>query len=127
MGIRNFKNIESYQLKISSLQEERTDISNKIQNIQMYFELYFPLTVLFHERSRYSIQEKEKVIKKTMTSAFLLDESKALSGLVKATFHMTWSIYYFQIKESEKAYAHAKKRLNILQEHPHIIEDSLSK
>jgi hypothetical protein len=38
---------------------------------------------------------------------------------------MTWSMYYFLIKESEKAYAHAKKRLNILQEHPHLIEDSL--
>ena len=125
MGIRNFKNIESYQLKITSLQEERADISDKIQNIQMYFELYFPLTVLFHEGSRYSIQEKEEVIKKTMTSPFLLNESKALSGLAKATFHMTWSMYYFLIKESEKAYAHAKKRLNILQEHPHLIEDSL--
>ena len=125
MGIRNFKNIESYQLKIANLQKERASISNKIQNIQNYFELYFPLTVLFHEGSRYSIQEKKKVIKETMTSPFLLDESKALSGLAKATFHMTWSMYYFLIKESEKAYAHAKKRLNILQEHPHLIEDSL--
>jgi len=124
MGIRNFKNIESYQKKIVNLQSERADISNKIQNIQIYFELYFPLTVLFHEGSRYSIQEKEKVIAETMTNEYLLDDSRALSGLAKATFHMTWSIYYFLTEDSEKAYAHAKKRLNILQSHPHLIEDS---
>lgn len=124
MGIRNFKNIESYQKKIENLQKERAEISLKIQNIQIYFELYFPLTVLFHEGSRYSIQEKEEVITKTMTNEYLLDESKPLSGLAKATFHMTWSIYYFLTNENEKAYAHAKKRLNILQQNPHLIEDS---
>lgn len=126
VGFRNFKNIQTYKDKLDDLQSERVEITRKIQNIQDYFELYFPLTTFFYEGSRFSVQEKEKVINETMTNPLLQDESKALSGLAKATFHITWSIYYFLKKETEIAYAHAKKRLDILQQHPHLIEDSFT-
>lgn len=125
-GFRTFKTIQTYKEKLDNLQKERVEITSKIQNIQDYFELYFPLTTLFYEGSRFSIQEKEKVINETMTNPLLLDENNALSGLAKATFHITWSIYYFLKKETERAYAHAKKRLDILQMHPHLIEDSFT-
>lgn len=125
-GFRTFKTIEAYQKKLDSLQKERSEINSKIQNIQNYFELYLPLTTLFYEGSRFSIQEKEKVINETVNHPLLQHEENALSGLAKATFHVTWSIYYFLKKETEPAYAHAKKRLDILQAHPHLIEDSFS-
>lgn len=126
IGVRNFKNIQSYQIKLADLQKERAEISSKIQNIQNYFELYFPLTTLFYEGSRISVEEQKELISKTMTNPLLLDENKALSALAKATFHITWSIYFFLQKETERAYAHAKKRLDILNDHPYLIEDSFT-
>lgn len=125
-GVRNFKNIQNYEDRLDQMQTERKDISLKIQNIHDYFELYFPLTVLFYQGSKFSLIEKEKLIKKAMKNELLKDERNALSGLAKATFHMTWSLYYFLNKETEKAYAHGKKRLIILQNHPHLIEDSFT-
>ena len=111
---------------IVQLVEEENSIAHKMDNANEYWKRYSLLYLSYQKKGVARIQEDVESFYSIIDVPVLKDPKFALSYQAKKDFYMTYIYYYFFITNLKEAYTYAKNMVDLIEAHPHQLEDNPS-
>ncbi len=104
---------QNTQADVHEIVKKVQDVSNRINNINMYSNLHVQLNSIYNQVGYMRTEEDFKKVNDLFVSSFPNPDENQLSVSEKISLYSLYINYYFFIQDFERGYAYAKKWVNL--------------